>query len=192
MCAHYYLGAVVAVGMICGSGIDVPGSVGIGTAWAKAGKTGIHTRKRVGGRWVTGRFANKGGHSVPGLDHPRVPERLASLQLPATNQVAEQIAETQDEHRARLQKALEARAQEIAITRLDTPDPVAAAPSALSDKAVVPASAQPRSVSFDFESGLKTTTFPGDRLVREGFDVAAAKSLASAPLAEPGLLRPKP
>jgi hypothetical protein len=114
------------------------------------------------------------------VEHPRVAERFAALQVPDLG--AEMTAQAGEAaRRDQLRQALEARAQAIAVAG---PESTGSLPPAAA------AETQPRSVSFDFESGLKTTTFP-DRIVREGFDVAAAKTLASPPAAA-GLLPPKP
>jgi len=43
----------------------------------------------------------------------------------------------------------------------------------------VPASAEPKAVSFDFQSGVKTTVF-ADGIVEEPFNVAAMKGLVAA------------
>ena len=39
----------------------------------------------------------------------------------------------------------------------------------------------PRSVLLDFQTGLKTTQFEGDIVVREPFDVSAMRAIASPP-----------
>jgi hypothetical protein len=105
-----------------------------------------------------------------------------------------------DARLARLRSALEVRAQELA----SSPAPVSARFTSATDAAVtatapvpVPvaparpetaaanapeparpaAPLEPKSVSFDFETGVKTTTF-SNSVVREPFDVAALKRLA--------------
>lgn len=196
MHSRYYLGAAATAAIICGLGGDMSGA---SIAWAKSGSHKVqshrhaHSAKARPGKPPVEKAAhNKAGHDKGFHDgaanaHPRVAERFAALQAPLPDMGAAQPSE--EERRAKLRQALEARAQAIAVAQIDTTGSLAAALPA--SGAAAPAIAQPRSVSFDFESGLKTTTFPGDRIVREGFDVAAAKALASTPPGQASLLPPR-
>lgn len=199
MRAKHCCGVVVAAGIVCGFGADLPGGFGVNEAAAASGQTRVYTRKRVHGRWITGRFTEKvGAHSTRlaagtrstkptatshgGQAAPRPPERFAALETdpaavaPGAPASAGSSQADPTSRRGMLQKALETRAQELAHVSKPTEAPTA----------------QPRSVSFDFESGLKTTVFPDDRVVREGFDVAAAQTLASKPPETPASPLPKP
>lgn len=161
---------VASLAVICGLGA----SLGAESALAKAGRHKAHHRNPSVAALPPARSV---AEDVP---HPRMAERFAALQVPDLGaEMAAQAGEV--ERRDQLRHALEARAQSIAIAQPETTGSLA--PARASET-------QPRSVSFDFESGLKTTTFP-DRIVREGFDVAAAKVLASTP-GEAGLLPAKP
>jgi hypothetical protein len=96
------------------------------------------------------------------------PPLVASpVELPAGPTAADATASTSaapptsEEHRLRLQQALERRAREMAEA-----GPKPSGPPV------------PRSVSFDFQTGLKTIVFEGDRVVREPFDPARVQPLA--------------
>lgn len=87
-----------------------------------------------------------------------------------------------DERLSRLRSALIARAQDLAARAPDAPaSAVAAAPAPAAQPAAgTPEPAkrlEPRSVSYDFETGVKTTVFE-DSVVRESFDVASIKRIA--------------
>lgn len=77
----------------------------------------------------------------------------------------------------KLQQALEARAKAIARAS------AAEVTSSLRpvEMPVSRTQPEPRSVSFDFEAGLKTTTFSSGVVVRESFDIGTLKGLASPP-----------
>ena len=198
--AKHYLGAMAIIGMTCASGFDLPAPLSpfAGVAFAKArpakaqphaGKGhGHHTASHAAAHSASTRHSSaKPGRRMAALQPP-VPETRP--QQPAAVPAAPPVSE--EEHRARLQSALEARAQMIAVARAsDTTGSLGA--GAGGPAAIQPApGAQPRSVSFDFESGMKTTTFPGDVVVKEGFDLAAGKQLAATPPNDTTLARPKP
>jgi hypothetical protein len=188
----YHLGAVAAAALIFGLGADLSGA----DAHARSGshkhaRMERHAAKAQPTKVATVKAATAKAATKPSADHPRVAERFAALQMPQPDLGAASQA-NEEERRARLRQALEVRAQEIAVAHLETTGSLAAPGTPASGPAARPTDTQPRSVSFDFESGLKTTTFPGDRIVREGFDVTAGKALASTPPGEASLLRPRP
>jgi hypothetical protein len=171
----------------------------------RAEASGFYTRRRVNGVWVTGAFPKsevdaelrgvrartEAGPAAPPA--PRGPSRPRTRQatrpaeparpvqpvaskaalragspmaeLPAGPPAADATASTSaapataEDHRLRLQQALERRAREMAEPGPKPPEP--------------------RSVSFDFETGLKTIVFEGDRVVREPFDPDRVRALAS-------------
>ena len=169
---------------------------GIGAAQAK----GFYTRKRVNGRWVNGRFPKKhaqaSGRRHAGWSAPE-PQQVASLppQPPRverdTRSESRQASVTapREERLVKLQQALEVRAQAIAtaaaaevtssLRPIQTQIPTAARP-------------EPRWVSFDFESGLKTTTFSSGAVVRESFDIGTLKGLAAPPPGNESLASARP
>ena len=100
-----------------------------------------------------------------------------------------------DDRLARLRDALQAKATNLVTATVDAlsippavppvPTPVivpAAAPLSVFPTAPLPAKAsaqlEPRSVSFDFQTGVKTTVFENS-IVREPFDVGAMKQFAT-------------
>ena len=183
------------------------GALGVSSAEAAS----FYTRKRVGGRWITGHFAKGGsGTSSHGRRHaasrrshrsrsyagrhetPQAASRAEPTAKPAprpstvtttgTLAALPPIGEPstvslveRDPRLSKLKDALQVRAREIAVKEPPpaSPNSGGAAPSA--------SAPQPKSVSFDFESGLKTTVFEGNVAVREPFDTAAMKTLASRP-----------
>lgn len=127
------------------------------------------------------------------------PPFVTAAAAPDTNPAptALEVLPSSDERLARLRKALLARAQEIAATAPATvpaafasanvtapaqPGPdtrvVASPPETRpAEPAKIAARLEPRSVSYDFETGVKTTVF-ANSVVREPFDVPAVKRLA--------------
>jgi hypothetical protein len=172
---------------------------GIGAAQAKE----FYTKKRVHGRWVSGRFAKKYAHHssrrhearseaepqrFAALPRPPRPEREAlvepraqpQLQSQRQSEAQPQIQSSEasvprDDRLLKLKRALEARAQAIATVSA-TEVTSSVRPAELSLPKPRP---EPRSVSFDFESGLKTTTFSSGHVVRENFDTGTLKGLAA-------------
>jgi hypothetical protein len=71
---------------------------------------------------------------------------------------------------AKLREALQARANTLTATT----------------GSIVPPRPEAQSVSLDFDTGMKTTVFKDGSTVREPFDVAAMRGLASPPPAAPG------
>jgi hypothetical protein len=168
---------------------------GIGTAQAK----GFYTRKRVHGRWVNGRFPKKhaqaSGRRHAGWTAPE-PQQVASLppQAPRVERDTRseprqgEVTVPREERLVKLQRALEVRAQAIATA--------AAAEVTSSLRPIqtpIPnARPEPRWVSFDFESGLKTTTFSSGAVVRESFDIGTLKGLAAPPPGNESLASARP
>jgi hypothetical protein len=90
-----------------------------------------------------------------------------------------------DKRLARLQEALHAHARTLASTT-EPASGALPAPGGLNGPQPAPASKEPKAVSFDFQSGVKTTVFVDDTKVEEPFDPAAMKGLAAAPTHAPG------
>jgi hypothetical protein len=93
-----------------------------------------------------------------------------------------------DERMKKLQEALKARAENLLVSnppaepraaRQDPPHPISTASIALSKQPLPPAPADPRSVTLDFGSGVKTTIFADGAIATEPFDVKAMKDLAA-------------
>ena len=188
MRAKYFLGAATAIGLTCAAGIDAPPTLSslAGTALAKsrAHKPAAHPGTHKASREA--KASHRKGAVRSAKAKPAPPKQVAALPPPPADRVA---PVNEDERRSQLQHALEARAQQIATARSAETNGSLPQSSAASSSATP---VQPRSVSFDFESGLKTTVDPGDRVVREGFDIAAARNLAATPPSETVLARAKP
>jgi hypothetical protein len=170
----------------------------LGTAQAKE----FYTRKRIRGRWVSGRFSKRYAAHRSGRRHETEteapPQRLAALPPrpqvgretwtePRPEAKSAEAAAPQEDRLAKLQRALEARARTIA-----TASAAEVTSSVRSFEVPGWTRPEPRSVSFDFESGLKTTTFAGGLVVRESFDVSTLKGLAASPPGNETLAAAKP
>jgi hypothetical protein len=210
-----------------------PSSIGVGTAEARD----YYTRKRVNGRWITGRFPRQSSAPNPsqaGLEQPptrpqasghvsAAPIMRTSTSSSATRSLSLPLepegelrsrpvlaaatapedslaglfeaspsgstplaAAPQDARLLNLQAALYVRARTL------TSEPEHAlgslpSPRSLGSPRPVPASPEPKAVSLDFQSGIKTTVFTDGTLVEEPFDPAALKELAGAhPARAPG------
>jgi hypothetical protein len=185
------------LGGVPGLGTIDSGALGITSAEAR-----VFTRKRVNGRWITGHFVSNRGSKAktrsartsrskkyarlseerevtPPAPEPRPrsaknAEPVLAVAVPAAAAIV-----TTDDRMQKLQEALQEKARVIA--RAVTGDsPVL--DSNLSPQAtgsVRPAAPEPRSVSFDFQSGVKTTVFSNGALVEEKFDVPSLKGLAA-------------
>jgi hypothetical protein len=109
---------------------------------------------------------------------PVFPAATAQVGRPAAS--AEPAAPlTKDERLRELQEALHAHARSLVANA----ESASAAPSvngSLSRHQLSAASSEPKSVSFEFESGVKTTVFTDGTKVEEPFDPASMKGLASA------------
>ena len=199
MRAKGYVQAAILAALAYGSCLTSPTLSafvpGIGTAQAKE----FYTRKRVNGRWVNGRFPKKHAQASrrrhAGWAAPE-PQQVASLppQPPRAEREARSEPRQRDasgpgeERLVKLQHALEARAQAIATAA------AAEVTSSLRpiQTSVPPARSEPRLVSFDFESGLKTTTFSSGAVVRENFDIGTLKGLAAPPPGNESLASVRP
>src|SRR3954464_28336 len=175
-------------------------AVGVTPANAKE----FYTRKRVNGRWITGHFGRR--HSAaqrkteanarPGVDRkllaaPRPdgsssrsarttepvikPEPMTSVGAAPVGSPTTETGVvgplTTDERLLKLQAALQAHARSLA----------AKFESASASQSINGAASQePRSVSFDFQSGVKTTVFSDGARGEEPFETGSIKGLASA------------
>jgi hypothetical protein len=205
MRARGYVLAATLAGLAYGSCLTSPTlsafAPGIGAAQAKE----FYTKKRVHGRWVSGRFPKKFAHRssrrhearveaepqrVAALPRPPRPEREARVeprtQAPLRSQrqpepqsqpqiQPSEASLPREDRLLKLKRALEARAQAIATVSATE---VTSSVRSLELSSPKPRS-EPRSVSFDFESGLKTTTFSSGHVVRESFDTGTLKGLAA-------------
>ena len=209
MRARGYVLAATLAGLAYGSCLTSPTlsafAPGIGAAQAKE----FYTKKRVHGRWVSGRFPKKFAHHssrrhqarveaepqrVAALPRPPRPEREARVEPRARPQLQSQrqpeaqpqpqpqpqiqpseASLPREDRLLKLKRALEARAQAIATVSATE---VTSSVRPLELSSPKPRT-EPRSVSFDFESGLKTTTFSSGHVVRESFDTGTLKGLAA-------------
>jgi hypothetical protein len=205
MRARGYVLAATLAGLAYGSCLTSPTlsafAPGIGAAQAKE----FYTKKRVHGRWVSGRFPKKFAHRSSRRHEARVeaePQRVAALPRPPRPERearveprAQALLQSQrqpepqsqpqiqpseaslprEDRLLKLKRALEARAQAIATVSATE---VTSSVRPLELSSPKPRS-EPRSVSFDFESGLKTTTFSSGHVVRESFDTGTLKGLAA-------------
>lgn len=192
-----YWGAAICVAAVFGGGA-VPstadlGFIGIRPAEAKA----FYTRKRVKGRWITGRFAknsalknnralkNRAPISLSGkAGSPEAATRVASFPAlgaesgpaavglatsPAPSAAASPLVPVSEDERLRtLREALQARVSALSTGTLSAAQAARPAP-------------EPQSVSLDFKSGTKTTIFSDGTSIQEAFDVNALKGLAAVP-----------
>jgi hypothetical protein len=207
MRAKGYVQAAIVAGLAYGTCLTSPTLTafipGVGAAQAKE----FYTRKRVHGRWVSGRFPKKYAHASARRSGGRsaiATQRLASLsrgshatydgareELRAeTPKPIEMPSPPREERLLKLQRALEAKAQEIATTTSSPTDVTSSIRQF--EFPTTRARLEPRSVSFDFELGLKTTTFPGNVVVRENFDTSTLKGLASPPPGNENLAAARP
>ena len=111
---------------------------------------------------------------------------------PAASEAAKSPSDalTADGRLLKLQEALQARANSLseggkAAAPSPLPpssvQPLPAAPADLVDARAAPSLREPRSVSLDFKTGIKTTFFTDGASVEERFDVSSLKGLASPP-----------
>jgi hypothetical protein len=83
-----------------------------------------------------------------------------------------------DERLLKLQEALHAHARNLAVST-EPASGVPPAPGGISSPRPASASPEPKAVSFDFQSGVKTTVFTDGSQVEEPFDPASMKGLAT-------------
>jgi hypothetical protein len=197
MRAKAFVRTTIVTALFFVGGIDLGPFSTVFPGVSQAEAKGFYTRKRVNGEWITGEFAKRGRSAA---SYRRAPRRTAAnarsvlaaralaawtaadvaavrpeprpidiLPPPAVREAM--LTPPADERLLRLQRALEARAHEL----VSSPGSEAVARNRPAD---------PTSVLFDFQSGLKTTTY-GSTIVMESFDVTAAKALVSPlPLAQ--------
>jgi hypothetical protein len=84
------------------------------------------------------------------------------------------VSPSDEQRLSKLREALQARANSLA-----TGSNTAALPT-------MRPTPEPRSVTFDFKSGVKTTVFADGTIVEDAFDVAAVRGMASTPPAATG------
>ena len=213
--------ALLAAALVSGGGFSGTAGLelaGVGPAVAKE----FYTRKRVNGRWITGRFPKRsagarnqgaadarpssregvrstastmpadragtlpvsdaaaGPKSAPHGAPPMLVQPSAAMPTPARPVLPSASSQgpaageiplgpaPDGERLGKLRQALQARASTLTSGSGDPGRGVRPVP-------------EPQSVSLDFQSGIKTTVFSDGSMVREPFDVAAMKALASPP-----------
>jgi hypothetical protein len=180
----------LAAGFWFGAPAAQVGLVGVGPAEAKV----YYTKKRVNGRWISGRFAKRSSRSgdAVGVGSQERSEsgegiRLSAAEASASTKssglpgspvspaqaavislsaTAPLVSGAEADRLGDLRQALQARASAL------TTGSIAEGPR--------PAP-EPQSVSLDFRSGIKTTLFSDGTIVAEPFDTAALRGLAAAP-----------
>lgn len=136
------------------------------------------------------------GRPLPSEDAP-TPEPRPGNSNPALVVAASETASTaspppltSDERLLKLQEALQARANSLTTGGTGTPAPAVSGPAPavapvnsldLGNARAVAPPREPRSVSLDFKTGIKTTLFTDGASVEERFDVSSLKGLASPP-----------
>ena len=113
-----------------------------------------------------------------GVSRPGTPAALSEAASPARDELL------------KLQEALYAHARTLA-SDAERASGAPPAPSGPSSPWPARSPPEPKAVSFDFQSGVKTTVFRDGAQVDERFDPAAMKGLAGAhPVRAPGASRP--
>jgi hypothetical protein len=202
----FYWRAAICAGVIFGGTAVSPpidlGFISVSPAEAKA----YYTRKRVNGRWITGRFAKKGTAATRIAYGSRSAERSpdASTRVAALSAFSTPVMSAAAP--APVERPVTAPRHSPASSLAQAGPLAAAAPgsafeddrlSKLREALQARASAlttgsvaaqqglrpgpEPQSVSLDFKSGTKTTVFSDGTSVTEPFDVAALKGLAAPP-----------
>lgn len=168
----------------------VPSEVGVGRAEA----TEFYTRKRVNGKWITGRFPKQGGAAsvrarrtgepAAGSVAPGVAVARAAAPAPRTEEMKAQLPPApavplaDDERLRALQQVLQARAADLVGAASQPLAPAEGTTGSIAP-AQDPAALEPRSISFDFQSGMKTTLFSNGTSITEPFDIAVMRPFAS-------------
>jgi hypothetical protein len=193
--------ATVLSGFFGSSALD-SGGLGLTSAEAKE----YYTKKRVNGRWIAGRFPKKSAVKArrmakaapkaapampaPAPEAPMPPARPGDVGPTASPIAATSVKATpaappaDDDHMRKLQEALQARAPSLLVTSVAEPAPSAEDPghpqeTASLGRAPVPGvRSEPSSVTFDFQSGVKTTIFGDGAVATEPFDVRSMRELA--------------
>jgi hypothetical protein len=164
MLAKNILRAVLVTAIVSGGWVlPLPAPLGIAPAAAKE----YYTRKRVNGRWVTGRFPKRGAETarstsarartaaVQADDVPVPPPAVRPLQAAAPAAAALVPGEPQagEQHLVPLKQALEQRARSMVA------QDAAPAPNV-------------RSVTYDFAQGVKTVIYLDGTVSEEQLDPA--------------------
>ena len=198
--------AAITTGLLGGAD---PATLAFGITPAQAQE--VYTRKRVRGRWITGRFTRRHSAIAPrdvGSDtrspaHRSVQDDpVPTTPAPKPNAAAEQRTKTEaavpvgtaqpgtpaaqseaaplarDERLVKLQAALHAHARTLA-SDTERASNVPLAPERLTRPRRLSGPPEPKSVLFDFQSGVKTTVFTDGTSVEERFDPAPVKGLAT-------------
>lgn len=169
---------------------------GAGIAPAEAAE--FYTRKRVNGKWITGRFPKQGGAAKRQAKAGSVPAAVAAAPaaaaaaptaLASTVRAEEAALRAPpapavplagDERLLALQQALEARAGSL-VGPASQPQPAPESATGSLAPALASPPVEPRSVAFDFQSGMKTTLFTNGASITEPFDAGAIRPFASRP-----------
>ena len=159
---------------------------GIAQADAKA----FYTRKRVHGRWITGRFPKRHAVKAPRNDNRGAASRVTATALPSSRAETAPEKEKASPERAplnglalratldppvptddgllKLRDALQTRASQLANVEGQQPTTTGSIGSAQ----------RPRSIIFDFEKSTKTTSYADGMNVEESFDTALEQRVA--------------
>ena len=195
------LGVFAFAAVLCCT--DHSGGVGVGVANAKE----FYTRKRVNGRWITGHFTKR-ERARTSQRKPRIPR--AAQATPTRLRIAEQPSSppaiqpvireeplgielsgqpplvvsapplsaepplTSDDRLLKLQEALLARAASLTLS------PSEEQSSGVQTTGSVAVPNAPRSVHFNFQSGIRTTIHADGSIITEPFDPAVEQRIAPA------------
>ncbi len=183
--------ASILCGLMAGAAVTLPPSVPplLEAAAIAAPSRDVYTRKRVNGRWITGVFPKSG--AVRGRarhllatrsrgEEPRESHQAAPPPRPArpadASAVTSSIAPAAGEMKIEgMRPALEAHARMLASQPLS--DQASRAPTPPNSGSTSPPI--PRSVTFDFDKGVKTIVFGDGLVLLEAFDVAEMRDLAT-------------
>lgn len=149
-----------------------------GLAPAPAAEKQFYTRKKVHGRWITGRFRVETGRRFASVQPtaelpsgPVPPARPSEAASPAGRDPERElstasIAMNQDgaARTELLRAALEMRARSLADAPVDLPEPAPPPPLLRLTPSVV---------TFDYRAGTRTTRFEDGAVVSEPFDASA-------------------
>lgn len=191
----------ILAGLIAGAAVTLlPGISSPLQTGASAAPREVYTRKRVNGRWITGTFTKSG--AVKGRARNRLSTRSRGRAAANARREAPRQEASRDEADAltppsrpadlvpaistgsiakaprkleRMRPALEAHARLLASQTAAAPTAPPTAPAEPSP-AAVPA---PRSVTFDFDRGVKTVVFGDGVAMSEPFDPNRMRELAS-------------
>ena len=172
-------------------------TLGVRSAEAKD----YYTRKRVNGRWITGRFPKDSAGNSTGVKRPSPkldvlrfsatppadpeprPAQASPLARPAPDASSSAPAPEPlapppgSEPLLRLRAALESHARTLATGSLPVP--------ATDEGATAPVQPKPTAVSFDLQTGVKRTTFSDGSVLEEEFDIEAMRNQVAAQGNEP-------